>query len=196
LGGDPAYAVGGVPCTSIQPAETVGTLSPATFYKNPTSSFSDVHGSDGGSCGGGQTTSVSEPECEFNDEIGNDPLKGTWEETIAAWGPYVLDAECAEAWALLHTLVVLDSGGELTSGAETAAQVMATLEILNIALHDILPLHGGPIEEWNKVYLDEFETTTFVTEGGHHFELHFYRDVNGNTYDGKDFKIVFTDWFN
>jgi len=192
LEGDPAYGVSGVPCTSRAVGSTIGTLGPATFFVNPSSSFSNDHGSDGGSCGGGAATTEEEPECEFNDAIGL--ANGTWDETANEWGSYTLDAECAEAWSILQDLGIINENGSLTEQAIEIAENM-DLTIENPALKTELPLHGSAIEFWKKVFIDTVGSTPLETTAGNAFELHFYRDIADNPYTGKDFKIVFRDWF-
>lgn len=194
INGDPAFALAGVPCTSVQPGTTIGANDPVAFFENPTTSFSTTHGSDGGSCGGGYATPSSEQDCEFNDSIGSTPGQGTWAETASVWGSYALDSECAEAWQALVDLGILNADFTLTSSAISGAQNM-DLAIRNPALQDELPKHGSSIEFWDKVYVDSVGGNLLETSEGHHFELHFYRDVVGNTYTGMDFKVVFSDWF-
>jgi hypothetical protein len=194
LESDPAYGPSGIPCTTVENGDVIGSGSAVTFYRNSTVFSSDEHGSGGGSCGGGDVTSLGDPLCEFNDAISNDTLKGSWEETIAAWGPYVLDQECAAAWQMLRDLGVLDQDGNLTMAAVSAAEPM-DMRILNPTLVKLLPQYGSDIEFWRKVFIDRFNGIDLVTPDGHGFELHFYRDFFSQTHVDHDFKIVFVDWF-
>lgn len=91
LESDPAYGPAGTPCTTVENADVVGSGAAVTFYRNSSVFSSDEHGSGGGSCGGGDITPRDDRICEFNDAISNDSLKGSWEERIAEWGPYILD---------------------------------------------------------------------------------------------------------
>jgi hypothetical protein len=193
-GADPRYGVSGVPCTSIVPGDRIRPTDPVNFFRNPTTSFSSTHGSDGGSCGGAVATPPDEHDCEFNDAIGDNPAQGTWEDTIISFGSQALDAECAEAWQMLISAGILNADYTLTASAISDAVDM-DLVIAYWKLIDELPKHGSSIEFWRKVFIDNISGVALETQEGHHFELHFYRDIAGNTYTGDDFKIVFTDWF-
>jgi hypothetical protein len=95
---------------------------------------------------------------------------------------------------MMRDLGVIDAQGELTQSAISAAQEMQT-RIANPRLREILPNHGLNIDDWRKVYLDQFNGVQFQTGAGHRFELHFYRDLADQIYIDDDFHIVFQDWF-
>lgn len=78
--------------------------------------------------------------------------------------------------------------------AVSAAEPME-MRILNPTLVRLLPQYGSDIEFWRKVFIDKFNGIDLVTPDGHGFELHFYRDVFGQTHVDHDVKIVFLDWF-
>lgn len=189
--GDPAYAVAGVPCTSVSAGSRIDASDAVSFYQNPTTTFSSSDGSGGGACGGGYST-PSGGDCEFNDAINIDYQ--TWDDVIAEYGPYYLDAECAEAWQKLVDEGFLNSDFTLTGTATSDAINLGT-QIRNFALIALLPTFGDSIEFWRKVKIDISGGAPLETDDGHRFELHFYRDSSLHTYTGRDFKVVFRDYF-
>lgn len=190
---DHTVRLGGVPCTSQAIGSVVPRTAPTTFYVNPTVPLSSASGAGGGSCGGGFATPAA-GKCKFNDAISSDMNRGSWEGTQAAWGSYVLDAECDEAWQILRDLGLVDAQGIVTQDGVSAARDLAT-RIANPIIREILPNHGLPIEDWKKVSIKDFMGMPLQTDAGHRFELHFYRDEAGNQYTGRDFHVVFQDWF-
>jgi hypothetical protein len=193
IAADPAYALSGVPCTSVPAGTTIGTLDPVTFYQNPSASFFDEHASDGGSCGRGSTTTSAggPPDCEFNDAVTKQHK--SWRDALED-DPVVLNMECAEAIAILQAAGYLDESGGLTEAAKTDAVDMVGLVIKNPVLIELLPTLGDDIDYWFKVFINNKDEEPFQTEEGSSFELHFYRDISGTVYTGDDFKIVFKDW--
>jgi hypothetical protein len=177
--GDLAYVASGVPCTSVVSGVRVDPSTPVTFYENPSSSFApDEHGFDGGSCGGGYASSMG--DCEFNDDITKSDGAWTWSDTQVD--------ECREAWQILEDKVIIENG-QPSSDAISVADHMD----IDIANPKVVAALSGSITAWDKVGVSSWNGEDLITSSGKHFELHFYKKLDGTINTDFDYKIVFTD---
>jgi hypothetical protein len=168
--GDPDYASGGAPCSSIAAGALVSPYAPLTVYEN--SSAPSGEGGDGGPmCPGRLATSWMSNTCRI--------FGAPWDETYRP--------ACDSAWAwFFANQTVFSADGTAVLDPLAIREIAAGPEIKDADVIAYLTAIDSDMNNWMKA------ATPWITDGTNVFEVHFYwNSVTMQLVPQLDFKLKF-----